>query len=81
METVPTHKKFSIIHEMADNLISIQELCKIAGVSRSGYYNCINASLRMYKSDWIRMYNFDFNMHTDFEVKWCACKFENHNRD
>lgn len=41
----------------------------------------INASLRMYKSDWIRMYNFDFNMHTDFEVKWCACKFENHNRD
>jgi hypothetical protein len=41
----------------------------------------INASLRMYKSDWIRMYNFDFNMHTDFEVKWCACKFENHNGD
>jgi len=41
METVPTHKKFSIIHEMADNLISIQELCKIAGVSRSGYYNWV----------------------------------------
>jgi hypothetical protein len=41
----------------------------------------INASLRMYKSDWIRMYNFDFNMHTDFEVKWCACKFKDHNGD
>jgi putative transposase len=35
METVLTHKRFAIIHEMAGNLISIQELCKIAGVSRS----------------------------------------------
>ncbi len=41
MEAVPTHKKFAIIHEMAGNHISIQELCKIAGVSRSGYYNWV----------------------------------------
>ncbi|MGG3738652.1 IS3 family transposase [Aeribacillus pallidus] len=41
METVPTHKKFAIIHEIAGNHISIQELCKIAGVSRSGYYNWV----------------------------------------
>jgi hypothetical protein len=34
METVPTHKKFAIIHEMAGNHISIQELCKIAVVQR-----------------------------------------------
>jgi putative transposase len=31
-----------IIHEMAGHHISIQELCKMAGVSRSGYYNWVN---------------------------------------
>lgn len=57
-----------------------QEL-KSMEINKEKLKQIINASLRMYKSDWIRMYNFDFNMHTDFEVKWCACKFENHNRD
>lgn len=34
--------KFGIIREMTtrdDNLLNISWLCKIAGVSRSGYYN------------------------------------------
>ena len=42
--------KFEIIHEtiMSDNnTFSVKELCAIAGVSRSGYYNWVNsASLR-----------------------------------
>jgi hypothetical protein len=32
---------YSIIHEMIsrdDNLLTVQDLCEIAGVSRSGYY-------------------------------------------
>ena len=34
--------KFEIIHEIVsqeDNLQNVRELCRIAGVSRSGYYN------------------------------------------
>lgn len=34
--------KFKIIHDVLQdkqNILSIEELCKIAGVSRSGYYN------------------------------------------
>jgi putative transposase len=38
MEAVPAHKKFVIIQEMAGRYGSIQPLCEIAGVSRSGYY-------------------------------------------
>lgn len=38
MEAVPAHKKFVIIQEMAGVYGSIQQLCEIAGVSRSGYY-------------------------------------------
>lgn len=43
METAK--EKFEIIEEMIsndNNLLNISELCKIAGVSRSGYYNWIN---------------------------------------
>jgi len=38
MEDVPAHKKFVIIQEMAGVYGSVQPLCEIAGVSRSGYY-------------------------------------------
>ena len=34
--------KFEVIHEIMiqeGNLQNVQELCRIAGVSRSGYYN------------------------------------------
>lgn len=44
-----TKVKFEIIHEMVsqqDNLQNIKELCKIAGVSRSGYYNWIASENR-----------------------------------
>lgn len=44
-----TKIKFEIIHEMVsqqDNLQNIKELCKIAGVSRSGYYNWIASENR-----------------------------------
>lgn len=44
-----TKAKFEIIHEMVsqqDNLQNIKELCKIAGVSRSGYYNWIASENR-----------------------------------
>ena len=39
-------KKFELIHEIVnkeDNVLSITELCRIAGVSRSGYYRWVNA--------------------------------------
>lgn len=39
-----TSDKFSIIHEMVsrdNNRLSIKQLCEIAGVSRSGYYNWV----------------------------------------
>ena len=38
--------KFQIIHKILqdkENVLSIEELCKIAGVSRSGYYNWVNS--------------------------------------
>ena len=38
--------KFQIIHEMIlrkDNVLTVSELCRVAGVSRSGYYRWINA--------------------------------------
>ena len=41
MEAVPAHKKFVIIQEMAGVYGSIQQLCEIAGVSRSGYYKWV----------------------------------------
>lgn len=41
MEAVPAHKKFVIIQEMAGGYGSIQQLCEIAGVSRSGYYKWV----------------------------------------
>lgn len=39
--------KFEIIHETiskANNTLSVKMLCEIAGVSRSGYYNWVNAA-------------------------------------
>lgn len=39
-------KKFELIHEIVskeDHVLSITELCRIAGVSRSGYYRWVIA--------------------------------------
>ena len=39
-------KKFELIREIVnkeDNVLSVTELCRIAGVSRSGYYRWGNA--------------------------------------
>ena len=39
-------RKFELIHKTISTgtcKISIKEMCKIAGVSRSGYYNYINS--------------------------------------
>ena len=41
-----SNNKFEIIHETiqkSNNQLSVKMLCEIAGVSRSGYYNCVNA--------------------------------------
>lgn len=38
MHAVPVNKKFEVIKEMAERDYSIQQLCEIADVSRSGYY-------------------------------------------
>jgi putative transposase len=46
MEAVPAHKKFAIIQEMAGCYSSIQLLCEIAGVSRSGYYKWVKRQER-----------------------------------
>ena len=39
-------KKFELIHDFVakeDNVLNVTELCRIAGVSRSGYYRWVNA--------------------------------------
>ena len=39
-------RKFELIYEIVnkeDNVLSITELCQIAGVPRSGYYRRVNA--------------------------------------
>ncbi|UOE75676.1 IS3 family transposase [Parageobacillus thermoglucosidasius] len=46
MESVPTHKKFAIIQDMVGCYGSIQLLCEIAGVSRSGYYKWVKRQER-----------------------------------
>ena len=41
-----SNNKFEIIHETiqkSNNQLSVKMLCEIAGVSRSGYYNWVNA--------------------------------------
>ncbi|WP_179139778.1 hypothetical protein [Bacillus sp. CDB3] len=38
MKAVPAYKKYEVIQEMSKGMRSIQLLCKIAEVSRSGYY-------------------------------------------
>ncbi len=45
--STPSEQKFSIIQSAVnhdDNVLSITELCRIAGVSRSGYYRWIKAA-------------------------------------
>lgn len=40
--------KFAIIHDIINtpgNVLRIDELCKTAGVSRSGYYNWLNQKI------------------------------------
>ncbi|MEJ9150535.1 IS3 family transposase [Bacillus smithii] len=46
MEAVPAHKKFAIIQDMVGSHSSIQQLCEIAGVSRSGYYKWVKRQER-----------------------------------
>ncbi|EMT45759.1 IS3 family transposase [Anoxybacillus flavithermus] len=46
MEAVPADKKFAIIQEMAGCHGSIQQLCEMAGVSRSGYYKWVKRQER-----------------------------------
>lgn len=44
--------KFEIIHEIVSqegNLQNVRELCRIAGVSRSGYYRHLKASVSLKK--------------------------------
>lgn len=39
-------KKSELIHDVVakeDNVLNVTELCRIAGVSRSGYYRWVNA--------------------------------------
>ena len=47
--------KFAIIREATlrdDNLLKISTMCRIAGVSRSGYYNwCASTSARLARED------------------------------
>lgn len=47
--------KFELIHEIIqqeDNMLSVTELCRIAGVSRSGYYNWVaSESVRIAKEE------------------------------
>ncbi|MFK9090561.1 IS3 family transposase [Bacillus salipaludis] len=38
MEEVQTHKKYGVVKEMSEGNYSFQLLCKIAQVSKSGYY-------------------------------------------
>lgn len=35
---VPTRRKFEVIKEMSAGTYSLQLLCQVAGVSKSGYY-------------------------------------------
>ena len=47
MEAVPADKKFAIIQEMAGCHGSIQQLCEMAGVSRSGYDKWVKRQERL----------------------------------
>ena len=42
---IPANAKYAIIRETSqrtDNLLSIKQLCSLAGVSRSGYYRYLS---------------------------------------
>lgn len=67
--------KFQIIYEIArnpDNLLSIDDLCKTAGVSKSGYYYWLNASdFRAKKEEQDR---------TDFDLILAAFKYRGYDK-
>lgn len=67
--------KFQIIYEIArnpDNLLSIDDLCKTAGVSKSGYYYWLNASkFRVEKEDQDR---------ADFDLILAAFKYRGYDK-
>ena len=52
---MPPKLKFEIIHAAVsrdNNLLSINKMCELAGVSRSGYYNwCEKADKRIKRED------------------------------
>ncbi|REJ11756.1 MAG: hypothetical protein C6W58_17795 [Bacillaceae bacterium] len=52
MEAVPAHRKFTIIQEMAGCYGSIQLICELEGVSRSGYYKWVKRQERPSRSTW-----------------------------
>ena len=42
---IPANAKYAVIRETSqrtDNLLSIKQLCSLAGVSRSGYYHYLS---------------------------------------
>ena len=73
MET--SNNKFEIIHETiqkSNNQLSVKMLCEIAGVSRSGYYNWVNAEeTRLKKEEQDRV---------DFELVLLAYKHRGYDK-
>lgn len=72
MET--SNNKFEIIHETMQksyNRMSVKMLCEIAGVSRSGYYNWVNASNKRAEKE--------ANDRTDFE--WILAAYNHRGYD
>lgn len=67
--------KFQIIHEILqdkENVLSIEELCKIAGVSRSGYYNWVNSKSKRLEKE--------MNDQKDFELILEAYKYRGYDK-
>lgn len=67
--------KFQIIHKILqdkENVLSIQELCKIAGVSRSGYYNWVNSKSKRLEKE--------MNDQKDFELILEAYKYRGYDK-
>ena len=53
----PAEVKYGLIHEAVrhdDNLLNISYLCRLAGVSRSGYYAWLDAApIRQAREEWL----------------------------